>query len=50
MGPTQTPIQRIPGLFPQQTRESDHTFPSNTEVKNGGTIPPLSHTLSRRDS
>jgi hypothetical protein len=27
--------------FQLQGRESDHSYPSNAEVKNGGFIPPL---------
>jgi hypothetical protein len=27
-------------------READHSPPSSTDVKNGGAIPPLSHTCS----
>jgi hypothetical protein len=29
-------------------READHSSPSSAEVKNGGAIPPLSHTSSWR--
>jgi hypothetical protein len=36
-GSTQPPIHE---------REIDHTLPSSAEVKNGGTVPPHSHTSS----
>jgi hypothetical protein len=45
MGPTQPIIQMIPGaLSPgvkRQRRESNHSHPSNVEVKKIGAIPPL---------
>jgi hypothetical protein len=37
------------GSFPKirrPEREADHTFPSSTDVKNGGVIPPLLHAFS----
>jgi hypothetical protein len=45
LGPTQPPIQWVPGaLTPGVKRpgsEADHSPPSSTEFKMGGTIPPL---------
>jgi hypothetical protein len=45
LGPTQPPIQWIPGnLFPglkRGERETDHSLPSSAEVKNVGAIPQL---------
>jgi hypothetical protein len=45
--PIQLPVQWVPGaLSPglkRQGREANHSPPSSTEVKNGGTVPPLSH-------
>jgi hypothetical protein len=50
--PTQHPIQRVEGVLPdgvkRQGREADHSPPSRAEVKNGGPIPPLPRTSSRR--
>jgi hypothetical protein len=40
------------GLFPGSRRlwhETDHTFPSSVEVKNGGSIPSFPHTSSWRE-
>jgi hypothetical protein len=52
LGSTQPPIQRITGaLSPglkRPWREVDHSPPFSTEVKNGGTIPPVLHTSSWR--
>jgi hypothetical protein len=43
--PAQPPIQRVPGdISPglkRQGHEADHSPPFNTEVENGGSIPPL---------
>jgi len=41
LGPTQTPIQWIPGFFPGSKavrRDADHSSPPSTEVKVSGTI------------
>jgi hypothetical protein len=50
LGPTQLPTPWVLGaLSPgvkRQDREVDHSPLSNTEVKNGGAIPPLSHMSS----
>jgi hypothetical protein len=50
-GPTQPPIQWVPGLFPLgvkwQGPETDHSPPSGAKVKNGGPVRLLSHTSSR---
>jgi hypothetical protein len=50
LGPAEPPIQCIPGALSlgvkQQEREGDYSAPSNAEVKNGGTIPPVSHASS----
>jgi hypothetical protein len=50
MGPTQPPIQWVPGaLSPGVKRQgsvADHSPPSSAEVKNGGAIPPLPHMSS----
>jgi hypothetical protein len=47
-GSIQPPVQWVPGAFSpgikRQRRESDHSILSSAEVKNGGAIPPLSHT------
>jgi hypothetical protein len=47
LGPTQPPIQWIPGVVSpgvkQQGCESDHSLPSSAEVKNGGAIHPFPH-------
>jgi hypothetical protein len=49
LGPTQPPIQSVPGALSLRVkrprREADHC-PSSTEVKNGGSIPPLPHLSS----
>jgi hypothetical protein len=42
LGPTQPPIQWVPGVK-LQGREADHSPPSSAEVKNGGAIPSLPH-------
>jgi hypothetical protein len=34
----------------RQGHEADHSAPSNAEVRNGGAIPSLPHTSSRRDA
>jgi hypothetical protein len=52
LGLTQTPIERIlPAIswgvkLPE--RAADHSPASSIEVKNGGTIPPVTHLSSRR--
>jgi hypothetical protein len=50
MGSTQPPIQCVPGaLSPgikRPGRETDHSPPTNAEVKNGGAIYPLPRTPS----
>jgi hypothetical protein len=50
LGSIQPPIQWVPGpLSPavkRPGREADHSPPSSVEVKNGGAMPPLSHTSS----
>jgi hypothetical protein len=52
LGPTQPRIQLVPGaVFPKVNRpgrDPDHSPVSSAEVKNGGAIPPLSHTSSWR--
>jgi hypothetical protein len=49
---TQPPSQWVPPVvslwIKRQGREADHSPSSNSEDKNGGAIPPLSHTTSRR--
>jgi hypothetical protein len=40
LGPTQPPIQWVPGLK-QPEREGDHSPPTSADVKNCGAIPPL---------
>jgi hypothetical protein len=48
-GPTQPPIQWVPGLFPRRVNwlghEADHSPLPNSEVKNGGAICPFPHTF-----
>jgi hypothetical protein len=44
-GPTQPAIQWMPKVK-QSGRETDHSLQSSPDVKNGGAIPPLSHTPS----
>jgi hypothetical protein len=50
LGPTQPPIQRLPGAFSlgikRQGREADHSPPTSAEIRKGGAIPPLPHTSS----
>jgi hypothetical protein len=45
MGPTQPPIQWVPGTISLGIklpgREADYSPPASAEVKNGGAIPPL---------
>jgi hypothetical protein len=52
MGPTQPPIQWVPGAFSpgikRSGREADHSPPSRTKVKNVGATPPLPHMCSWR--
>jgi hypothetical protein len=43
LGPTQPPIQGVPGVK-QQGRKADHSPPSSAEVKNGRATPPFLHT------
>jgi hypothetical protein len=53
LGPTQPPNQWVPApLSPgvkRPGREADHSPPSS-DVKNGGALPPLLHTSSRRSA
>jgi hypothetical protein len=42
LGPIRPPTQWTPGVK-RPGYEADHSPPSNIEVKNGGTIPPLPH-------
>jgi hypothetical protein len=46
--PTQPPIQWVLAILSTRVkkpgRESDHSPPSTAKVKNGGAIPPLTHT------
>jgi hypothetical protein len=50
LGPSQPSIQLVLGVLSLRVKwqghEADHSPPSNTEVKNGGAIPPLSHVSS----
>jgi hypothetical protein len=49
LGPTQPPIQWVPGALSEvkrPEREADRSPSSSAEVKNGGAIPPLPHTSS----
>jgi hypothetical protein len=50
LGPTHPPIQWVSGALSQgvkrQGRQSDHSPPSIARVKNGGALPPISHTSS----
>jgi hypothetical protein len=52
LGPTQPPIKWVPSSISpglkRVGRETDHSPPSSAPVKNGGAIPPLSHTSSWR--
>jgi hypothetical protein len=52
LGPLWGPPTQPPGGFSPDIkrpgREADHSPPLNTEVKNGGTIPLLPHTSSKR--
>jgi hypothetical protein len=53
LGPTQPHIQLVselvsPGVE-RQRREADHSPPSSAEVKNGGSVPPLSILLCNTD-
>jgi hypothetical protein len=47
LGPTQPPIQRVPGSLSLgvkwQGGEADLSPPSSAKAKNGGAIPPLSN-------
>jgi hypothetical protein len=47
--PTQPPIQWVPGIFSPGVKrlgvEAGHSPPSVAEVKDGGDIPQLPHTL-----
>jgi hypothetical protein len=49
-GPTQPPIQWVPGSLSQGVKrlghKTDHSPPSNVEVKNGGAIPSLPNMYS----
>jgi hypothetical protein len=45
--PTQPPTKWVPGVK-QQRREADCSPPSNAKIKNGGAIPQLPYTSSRR--
>jgi hypothetical protein len=61
LGPTQPPTQCVPGALSsglkqpgheadhsglkQPGNEADHSPPSNAEIKNAGSIPPLPHTF-----
>jgi hypothetical protein len=51
LGPTQPPIALSPGAHSsgvkRQKSEADHSPKSNAEIKNGGAIPPPSHTSYR---
>lgn len=46
VGPTQHFILWILGAG----READHSAPSSAEAKNGGVLPPVPHTSSKRDA
>jgi hypothetical protein len=50
LGPTQPPIQWVPGAFSvavkRQEREADQSSPFSAEVMKGGAIPPLPHMFS----
>jgi hypothetical protein len=50
MGPTQPPIQQVPGALSLGLKrlghEADHSPQSSAEVKNDGTTTPLSHMTS----
>jgi hypothetical protein len=52
VGPTQPPIQWLPGTVPLRVKrprhEYDHSSPFSAEVKNDGAVPQLPHTSSRR--
>jgi len=54
LGPTQHPIQRVPGALSlgvnRSGREAEHSLPSSAEVKMRGAIPPLPNTPSWRGS
>jgi hypothetical protein len=45
LGPTQSPIQWVPGTLSSGVKrpgqETDHSLPYNVEVKIGGVMPPL---------
>jgi hypothetical protein len=47
LGPTQTPIQWVPGMK-GQSREAGHLTPSSAEIKNGGALHPLPNMSSWR--
>jgi hypothetical protein len=46
------PVQRVPGALSSGVKlpghEADHSSPSSAEVKNRGSMPPLTHTSSWR--
>jgi hypothetical protein len=52
LGPTEAPIQWVPGVLSpgikRPGREAEHSSQCSADVKNGGAIPPLPHTSSRR--
>jgi hypothetical protein len=34
LGPTQPPVQRVPGVLPRRRRDANHLHPSSAEVEN----------------
>jgi hypothetical protein len=50
LGPTQTPIQWVPGALPQGVEQQGHVAerlpPSSAEAQKSGAIPPLPHMCS----